>query len=272
MPKTKKKPRAKYKKGAVRTQTTYTQKDVYLLARKHGATPAQAVLVSAVVMAESGGRVRALNTSNSNGTWDAGLGQINSIHGYSQAQLFNPDTNMEAIKKISGGFKNFSPWVAYNSGAYRKFMAKKDALLKAKGKPPTGGAKAPPVSAEQAAAAASFVGGLPGTTLTGNDIPLPGMPSIPGFDNPALPNMPDELGDFGDILDFPIEVRDAFKNFSHLFEAKFWYQTGKVILGVGALVIGLNALVKLTTGVDPIKSAANAATLAATKGKGKGKG
>lgn len=277
MAKVKKKPRAKYAKGAVRTQAVLTQKQVYLLAREHGATPLQAVVTSAVVMAESGGRVRAFNGSNSNGTWDAGLGQINQIHGYSKEELFDPHKNMEAIKKISGGFKNWSPWVAYNTGAYRRFMSKKDSLLKAKGPSKVKGTKGaspsterPAISNAEAQMAASFAGGLPGTEILAADIPgIPGLDGIPGIPGTGLPT-PD------DILNFPTAIEDTFRLINHMFEAKFWYRTGKVVLGVGALIVGINYLLKATTGTSPIgavkKGATTAASIAATKGASAAKG
>ena len=37
---------------------------------------------------------------NRNGSWDAGIFQINSVHGYSQEYLFNPENNIKAAKKI----------------------------------------------------------------------------------------------------------------------------------------------------------------------------
>jgi hypothetical protein len=76
-------------------------------------------------MAESGGRADAFNGSNSNGTNDAGLMQINSIHvtsgliGYQDR--FNPELNMRAAYAIYNG-SGWSAWVAYNNGSYLKYL------------------------------------------------------------------------------------------------------------------------------------------------------
>ncbi len=46
---------------------------------------------------------------NRNGSWDAGIFQINSVHGYSQQYLFNPENNIKAAKKIFDG-RGWSSW------------------------------------------------------------------------------------------------------------------------------------------------------------------
>ena len=77
----------------------------------------------AIALAESGGRTDALNTSNSNGSWDAGLMQVNSIHGYSQQYLFDVQNNAAAALKIYKAAGNrWTPWSTYNSGIYRTFL------------------------------------------------------------------------------------------------------------------------------------------------------
>jgi len=47
---------------------------------------------------------------NSNGTWDAGIFQINQIHGYSIEQMKDWKQNIDAAKKIfdNGGWKQWS--------------------------------------------------------------------------------------------------------------------------------------------------------------------
>lgn len=46
---------------------------------------------------------------NRNGSVDSGLFQINSIHGYSQEYLFNPENNIKAAKKIFNG-RGWTSW------------------------------------------------------------------------------------------------------------------------------------------------------------------
>lgn len=79
----------------------------------------------AVMQAESGCRVNAYNGANSNGSNDAGLFQINSIHVQSglisdQAR-FEPSANVKAAFAIYLG-SGWSAWSAYNNGSYQKFM------------------------------------------------------------------------------------------------------------------------------------------------------
>ena len=79
---------------------------------------AELVRAVAVMTAESARYIRAYNV-NTNGSIDRGLFQINSIHGTC--------CTFDAIKNARCAFKlyqeqGFKPWVAYNSGAYKKFM------------------------------------------------------------------------------------------------------------------------------------------------------
>lgn len=79
-------------------------------------------LAAAVAMAESGGDPQAKNT-NKDGSRDRGLWQINTVHkSVSDACAFDPVCNAKAALRISSKGKNWSPWVTYNTGAYRKHM------------------------------------------------------------------------------------------------------------------------------------------------------
>lgn len=91
-----------------------------------GGFPADQIATGvAIALAESGGRTDALNTANRNGSWDAGLMQINSIHGYSQQALFDVKTNVAAALKIYRAAGNsWRPWSTYNSGSYLRFKAR----------------------------------------------------------------------------------------------------------------------------------------------------
>lgn len=77
-------------------------------------------------MAESGGNHKAYNgTMNSDGSNDAGLWQINSIHVHSgligDKDRFDPVKNSKAAHAIYKG-SGWRAWSAYNSGAYLKYM------------------------------------------------------------------------------------------------------------------------------------------------------
>lgn len=68
-------------------------------------------LILRIAQCESSFNNRAFNGKNRNGTWDAGLGQFNSIHGYSKTQLFDPYFNADMMAnwlKVKGTH----PWNA----------------------------------------------------------------------------------------------------------------------------------------------------------------
>jgi hypothetical protein len=77
----------------------------------------------AVMTAESGRYVEAYH-DNTNGSQDRGLFQINSIHdgSISPADAFKAIPNAEYAFKLSKGGTDFTPWSAYNSGAYKKYV------------------------------------------------------------------------------------------------------------------------------------------------------
>jgi hypothetical protein len=82
------------------------------------AGPAQvAHMAAAIAMAESGGRSRIVNSIGAAGLWQ--------IYGLPfPGDPLDPQTNARmAVAKYRGAGSSFSPWVAYTSGSYRKFMA-----------------------------------------------------------------------------------------------------------------------------------------------------
>lgn len=76
-------------------------------------------------MAESRGNALAYNGHNSNGSNDAGLMQINSIHVksglISDQDRFDANKNMAAAYRIYKG-SGFKAWSSFNSGAYLKHI------------------------------------------------------------------------------------------------------------------------------------------------------
>lgn len=99
--------------------------------------PADAVVVAtAVAMAESGGVVEAVNTANSNGTWDYGLMQINSVHTTDGRSLsgggpYNPSLLLsDPIYNAKAGLSiyrsagdRFTPWATFNDDLHLPYMA-----------------------------------------------------------------------------------------------------------------------------------------------------
>ena len=82
----------------------------------------QWVTAGAIAKAESGLCVRAVNTSNSNGSTDRGLFQINSIHGYSPSCLYNASCNTKAAITIYHQRGNWRPWSVYKNRRYRRYL------------------------------------------------------------------------------------------------------------------------------------------------------
>jgi hypothetical protein len=97
---------------------TYSQiKDLWVM---YGGDPGKASIAAAIAMAESGGRSDAINGSNSDGSIDRGLFQINSVHGANSTT--DLATNIRYAIKLSNNGNNWSPWTVYKSGAYRKYL------------------------------------------------------------------------------------------------------------------------------------------------------
>jgi hypothetical protein len=87
----------------------------------------------AIAMAESGGRPTAYNPNVNTGDQSYGLFQINMLGSMgpsrrqqyglrSNEDLYDPLTNARIAYRMSGGGRNWSPWSAYKSGAYRRYL------------------------------------------------------------------------------------------------------------------------------------------------------
>jgi soluble lytic murein transglycosylase-like protein len=79
----------------------------------------------AICKAESGGNEKAYNPSNSNGSNDAGLLQINSIHVASG--LISDQDRFDGAKNVSAAYQiykgsGFRAWSAYNNLSYQKWL------------------------------------------------------------------------------------------------------------------------------------------------------
>lgn len=93
--------------------------DLYALVRRHGFGAITAPMAVAVIMAESGGDPQATHT-NSNGSVDRGLWQINSVHiqsgQISESQCFDPDASSDFAYRLSHGGQDFSAWSTAQPG------------------------------------------------------------------------------------------------------------------------------------------------------------
>lgn len=98
-----------------------TPVEVAKLVLAAGWTGNDAVTAVAVAGAESAYRTRGKNVAK-NGTFDAGLFQINSIHGYEESDLYIPELNVAAAFKLYKRF-GFKPWVAYKNNHWLEFVS-----------------------------------------------------------------------------------------------------------------------------------------------------
>jgi NlpC/P60 family/Lysozyme like domain len=88
-----------------------------------GGSPHVAKVMAAIALAESGGRVNAKGGPNTNGTYDYGLWQINSSHGYNVRELLSsPSYNAEAAVAVYRS-QGLTAWSTFTSGAYKPFLA-----------------------------------------------------------------------------------------------------------------------------------------------------
>jgi hypothetical protein len=122
-------------------------------------------LAAAIAEAESGGSINSTD-HDSNGTVDRGLWQINSIHG--TQSTYDPLANAQAAVAISNQGSNWTPWVTFNSGAYRKFLG---------GSTPSANTSNTPTTSQP---------NTPAPTPTSNTNPLLPKPSQPRGTGKAL--------------------------------------------------------------------------------------
>lgn len=94
---------------------TYSQAQIAYIWIQGGGSAQQAPLMSAIAMAESGGRSDVYN-----GICCYGLWQINANHGYSVAQMDDPVQNAREANTILQS-QGLGAWCTYTNGAYRQF-------------------------------------------------------------------------------------------------------------------------------------------------------
>lgn len=107
-------------------QVNWDGSDVALadMMRKAGFPEDQIGIGMAIARGESGWNAQARH-SNSNGSIDQGIFQINSIHKarYAGMDIFDPQTNVNIayqVWKDAGG--SWRPWVVYQTGKYRQYL------------------------------------------------------------------------------------------------------------------------------------------------------
>lgn len=172
----------------------------------------QSVVAAAVAMAESGGNPNAVN-QDSDGSHDVGLWQINSVHGYSDAQMKNPYYNVAAAKAVYDS-SGWGAWTTHQSGAYKKYMLNPQQIAKL--------IQAGRLNEDQGVGLANAAANTePSTVQSGANAIGNAVGSV--------------AGGFGGII-------------SNLESGKFWIMVLKILAGVILIGVGLYMLVKGSNG------------------------
>lgn len=199
-------------------------KAIAKLAHDAGVEDASARAVAvAIALAESGGNTAATHT-NTNGSTDTGLWQINSVHRgshptWTTAWLKNARNNAAAMATLSQKGATWHDWAAYNSGKY------KDHLERA----------AQGVVLEDS-------GGASITDIIGYALEFSGVPGgnvlAAGVD--AASSVPAALGTIGSALTNAVEILAAAGGW--IANPHNWGRVALVVLGA-ALAVAAAAIV-----------------------------
>ena len=114
----------------------FSAEQIYGFARAAGFTPDQAATMTAIALAESGGRSRAQSpgSEDSRGLWQINAGAHPGLA--SRLDLYDPRDNARAAFEVSGGGNDISPWTVTHGGAsarYLRFRAQAEAAAVAHG-------------------------------------------------------------------------------------------------------------------------------------------
>lgn len=112
------------------TGTTLSAEQGVQLAQEAGFSGNSLETIVSIAYAESGLRSGAIGGPNSDGTFDYGVLQINTVHMgeawpggiMSVNQALDPATSFKFAYWLSKNGTNFGPWVTYNTGKYTQFL------------------------------------------------------------------------------------------------------------------------------------------------------
>lgn len=101
---------------------TLTAAQIGQLVKQAGFPQDKHVIMVAIALSESGGRVEVVSPFNSNGSKDYGLFQINSIHGYNERDLVSDAAFNTRCAKAIFDRQGLRAWSVYNNGRYEAKM------------------------------------------------------------------------------------------------------------------------------------------------------
>lgn len=180
------------------------------------------ITATAIALAESGGETTETNT-NTDGSIDTGLWQINSVHrrdhpSWSVSWLKDENNNARAMATVSNGGTNWRPWVAYRTGRYREHLDQVRAA----------------VNAER---------------TEGGGVSLPGLPGSPGTGLPGAIESP---------LEALIEVVDILKDVGKwIGNPSNWIRIIQVTGGIVLAIVAAGIIGNTTTAGRIVKKAAS---------------
>lgn len=165
---------------------SYTPDQIYAAARQAGFSASQAVTMTAIALAESGGNVSASNTSgeDSHGLWQINMDAHRQWVNEMGLDLTNPYDNAVAAFHVSGGGASISPWTVTHQSkgaAYLNFRAQAEDAATNAGEPATGNWSASPGYGSTVPA-----GDAGGPAWTGSAPAASGGTSVAGESDPTM--------------------------------------------------------------------------------------
>ena len=217
-------------------------------AQAAGFPPEELARATAVALAESGGDPGATH-SNTNGSVDYGLWQINTVHGslLNQGDKFNPLDNAKmALTVFRGAGNKWTPWPSYNNGSSQGFMAQ--ATLAA-------AQPVPPASPAGASASAAASATAPGESGEAGGTAQGSAPAV--TPNPVADAITNALSPFTALASGVTGLMEKIKT---VLNVNFWWRVGAGILGVIMILASFMVLSGQSSTVQ------GAVKLVATKG------
>ena len=160
--------------------STLNAQQIASLLQKQGVAKEKIPTMTAIALAESSGRLQAFNPNSQTGDRSYGLFQVN-MHGglgparmkefglKSEKDLFNPETNVKAAKRILES-QGLGAWSVYKGGQYKQFLPEAQKALSSLGTAPAMPTQAPQQAAQQAAQQQLTGGNTYNFHLSGDDV------------------------------------------------------------------------------------------------------
>jgi hypothetical protein len=215
--------------------------DAVRAAQAAGFTGIHLIEAVAIAQAESSGVTNEV-THDSNGTFDTGLWQINSVHKeYDSAKLKDPLYNAQAAYTLSKGGTDWSAWATYNNKRAQSEVGTAESAVQNVASTDPSVANVVPANFWTDLGKQELFGQLPGGAGVWNN--LPGLPSLPG--SGLVSGAEGALSTIGGA-------------FARLSDPKFWLRVGEWLGAMVLIIIGLSLVFRrdITAGARGVAKAA----------------